>query len=400
VINRNDILCPGCRSPIRLRISIGFEENQRFFFVCPHCQAVLQGNLLTRQATGQILGLEIDGVPAITAKDAESVVNIFTDLPVDPIANSLEPNGSAYLMHFRNLDEAMLTWSEHTSRFRSLIDAEWSNIVRWYGYYVRRDWLRYDEHAKMFFGEDWPAVPNALVRHDAIQRALEVVFLPLFPGGEYVRWNLGVRMSSRGESGNWDAVRHFAERRLKSHDVADVQRDLFDILDQFVRCRWQLLPGMILNVYRAVGVVDDPNWRITRDDFRSLRDLHNSIFEKSYKYLPDVMALNNCLSRGGPDRFPISSSLQLATVERYRAVDKEKVLKTYDSWGGEIAKILDRQLRNAIGHSSATHELFSGDVTGPKIKVRYADFVAQTALGLQVALLCLNVEKLLLIGTL
>lgn len=361
---------------------------------------MLQGNLLTRQATGEILGLEIDGVPAILANDAEEVVNIFTDLPVDPAAASMDAGGSAFIMHVQHLDEAMLMWTRNTTNFRSLVDADWSNIVRWYGFYVRRDWPRFDEHAKTFYADDWPDEPNALARHDAMQRALEVVFLPLFPGGEYLRWNLGVRMITDPNPGNWEAVHHFARRRLESHDIAAVQRDLFDVLDQFVRSRWQLLPGMILNLYRTVGVADDPSWRITRDDFRSLRDLHNAIFEKSYKYLPIAMALNNCLARGIPERFPDGSVRQLATVEGYRAFDKEKILKTFESWGSEVATVLNRQLRNAIGHSSARHELSTGDVIGPKFRIRYADFVAQTALGLQVVLFCLNVEKLLLIGTL
>lgn len=399
MINRNDISCPGCHGPIRLRISVGYEENQGFFFTCPHCGSVLQGILLTRQATGEILGLEIDGRPASFVEGADVVVNVFTDLPVDPIATSMESGGSAFIMHHQHLGEAMSTWMENSTRFRVVVEADWLNIVRWYGFYVRRDWPRFDEHAKRFWSDDWPTEPSPMVRHDAIHRALEVVFLPLFPAGEYLRWNVSVRKMNDGDPGNWKAARTFAEPWVSSHDVAGVQRDLFDVLDQFVQCRWQLLPGMILNFYRAVGASDDPNWKITRDDFRSLRDLHNAIFEQSYKYLPVVMALNNSVARGAPEQFPDGTVLQLARVEIMRAVGKEKLLKTFDAWGDEVATVLNRQLRNAIGHSSATHELATGFVTGPRTRIRYADFVAQTALGLQVVLLCLNTVKLLLIAT-
>lgn len=62
-----------------------------------------------------------------------------------------------------------------------------------------------------------------------------------------------------------------------------------------------------------------------------------------------------------------------------------------------MATPLNRMLRNAIGHSSVTHDLATGHVTGPKYSVRYTDYVAQTSLGLQIVLLRLNAVKLLLI---
>jgi len=354
---------------------------------------------MTRQATAEILGLEIDGMPATYADGADAVVNIFTDLPVDPFATSMETGGSSFIMHFQLLGDAMLAWSNSSKRFRDIVDEDWINIVRWFGFYVRRDWPRFDEHAKRYWSDDWPVEPSPMARHDAIHRALEVVFLNIFPTREYLHWNLGVRMMDGEDSGNWEAIPSFAEGWVSSHDVAKIQRDLFDVLNQFVQCRWQLLPGMILNVYRAVGIADDPTWRITRDDFTSLRDLNNAIFEQSYKILPTVMAFNNCLARGAAEQFPDGTSWDLTKLERKRAVDKENLLKTFKPWGEEMTFVLNRQLRNAIGHTSATHNLASGEVIAPDFGIRYADFVAQITVEIQALLLCLNVVKLLAIGT-
>lgn len=109
------------------------------------------------------------------------------------------------------------------------------------------------------------------------------------------------------------------------------------------------------------------------------------------------MAFSNALDRGAPERFPDLRSRTLNNVQGLRAAGKEKLLSQFVPWGPEMATVLNRDLRNAIGHSSAKHVLTTGQIVAPRVSLAYADFVALTAREIQLVLLCLNLVKLLLI---
>lgn len=397
VISRFLIACPGCSDGIRLRISIGHEERQDFYALCPHCNAALHGSLLTDQAHGEVLDLSIDGRPAEYVESAEANVNVFTDLPVDPTPTSMEqPGGSPFIMHYQLLGEPFIGWERNVGLFHGVIDNDWAEIKRWFGYYVRRDWQHFDDHARRLFDHKWPNDPSLLARHDAIHRALDLIFLPLLPSGAYVSWR--VQLAFREEfRANWPNVLSFVEELSSATDAARVQQDLFDVLDQFVMLRWKLLPNMLIDLYKRTGVEYDPNWRVMRDDFRELRDLHNSIFETSYAVLPIVMAFVNVLVHGDSETFPAGSSYGLRRVTRFKAVQKEELLRQYTPWGVEIADLLDRQLRNAVGHSDARNDLVTGQIVTPRESISYLDFANRTGQGVHVILLCLSIIKYLVI---
>jgi hypothetical protein len=226
---------------------------------------------------------------------------------------------------------------------------------------------------------------------------LEVVFLPVFPGGEYVRWK-GCLRAAGGSAGQWEVASEFARDWTKGRDVALIQQRLFDVLDHFVALRWTWLPGTLLDVYRSQGIEPDPSWRITRNDFRELRDLFISVFEQSYRYLPVLMAFANALERRDATAFANGEQRSLVQMEKLKAYQKEDLLRLFTPWGDEIVTVLDRDLRNAIGHASAVHLLGPGEVEAPKLAMPYTEFVALTARSLQTVLLCLDTVKLLLIA--
>lgn len=80
-IARNDIFCPGCRSKIRLRLGVGTEKNQPFYFVCSNCNASAHGEVQFDDAwIGTLL---LEGSPAeLTYHDkADQVITIHPDMP-------------------------------------------------------------------------------------------------------------------------------------------------------------------------------------------------------------------------------------------------------------------------------------------------------------------------------
>jgi len=353
--------------------------------------------LLTDQEAGRFRGLLIDGQKAhLIEEEAAVVVNVVTDLPADPDATSLEVfGGSPFLMHHQLLGEPFTNWLESRSTFLGVVSLNWHDVVRWYGFYTRRDWMRFDTHAREYWRDDWPAEPTMLQRHDGIHRALDVIFVPVFPGGEYPRWKYETRL--RSTQLDWPAAASFAKTWTRGREVGALQQTLFDLLDHFVQLRWAILPGLVLNLYDVHNVSPNPKWRIARDDFRVLRDLYISVFESGYRYLPVVMAFCNCLERGGPERFPDGLSRALSKVDTFRAVDREKLLGLFDPWGPQVRGLLNRKLRNAIGHASAMHDLVSAEVVTRDISMPYVRFVSLVAASVQVPILCLDMLKLLLI---
>jgi hypothetical protein len=62
------------------------------------------------------------------------------------------------------------------------------------------------------------------------------------------------------------------------------------------------------------------------------------------------------------DLYPDGKLRTRSSLHTARAVDREKVLALYGGWGPEIVRVLDRHLRNAIAHSTAHHDLRTGQI--------------------------------------
>lgn len=395
MIARYDVTCTGCGEGIRLRISVGTEERQSFYLRCPQCSSVLRGALMTDQEAEAFTGLEIDGQPAIPCEASDDfVVNVFSDMPVDPApVPMLVHGGSPFMMHQTNLGDAYDAWAGSRSQFLSLCRTDWANVRRWWGFYIRQDWQRFDDHAQKYWSDEWPEEPSLLQRHDAIHRALEVLFVPLFPRGQYVRWKKTIRAGMTEGS-----VKHLAmnARSLLGETGAARQDQLFSILERYVELRWALLPGLLLEYYIAAGKEPDPAWRITRDEYPELRDLYVSLFGHSHRQLPLVFGFANAMAGRPPSGFPDGTVRRSSKLEQAKAYKKGALLKDFARWGNELAEHLDRDLRNAIGHADAHHDLENGRVAvGQGVSVPYSEFVLLVARSVQVPLLCLDTIKML-----
>lgn len=101
-------------------------------------------------------------------------------------------------MHLSALgDERYLDWKARLEQFDRLVERDWPNVVRWWSYYTSDQWNLFDSHALEYWSDDWPDDPSDLARHDAIHRALEVIFLHVC-GSTYVELNLLARQRFPG----------------------------------------------------------------------------------------------------------------------------------------------------------------------------------------------------------
>lgn len=174
------------------------------------------------------------------------------------------------------------------------------------------------------------------------------------------------------------------------------QDQLFGILERYVGLRWALLPGLLLEYYVAAGKEPDSAWRITRNEYPELRDLYVSLFEHSYRQLPLVFGFAHAMAGRPPSGFFDGTVRSLSKLEQAKAYKKEALLKDFGPWGNELAEHLNRDLRNAIGHADADHDLENGRVAvGQGVGVPYSGFALLVARSVQVPLLCLDTIKML-----
>jgi hypothetical protein len=135
-------------------------------------------------------------------------------------------------------------------------------------------------------------------------------------------------------------------------------------------------------------------------------------YEACHRSLDLVVAILNLVKRGDPDNFGATVPPRLAAagvkrppqhLDAYRnlpAASKVEYLGELPGWYREWPQVLDKSLRNAIGHHSVHHHLASGTLqrdNGPDVP--YIQFAANVQQLLHPLLTMLNVVKLVRIGS-
>ena len=100
-ITRYPVECPGCKVGIILRLGVGHEKRQGFFYVCPKCQAATRGALIWNGSAQTRLELA-DGRRLRSEELCTEVLSINPEIPAFPGAKSMaEPGGSPFITFFQ-----------------------------------------------------------------------------------------------------------------------------------------------------------------------------------------------------------------------------------------------------------------------------------------------------------
>jgi hypothetical protein len=93
-ITRHPVECPGCQAPILLRLGVGHESRQRFYYVCPKCKAATKGALLWHGGARTELELA-DGGRLDTDEKCVAALSINPELPSFPETKSMAEFGGS-----------------------------------------------------------------------------------------------------------------------------------------------------------------------------------------------------------------------------------------------------------------------------------------------------------------
>jgi hypothetical protein len=373
VIIRYAVECPGCKSAVALRLSVGLDERQPFFYVCPTCHAATRGALLCSAPMQVTLELS-DGRKLDAHEHCVGTVTINPEFPSVASATSLEqPDGSAYL-HFARLlqKDGLHNFQLATHQLRDA-RTDWPALSRLTTYYLNRDWKHFDQGLETLVPPNARNTSEEWRRDHIIHHLYDSLFMPLIllDGKKHYptmksAWN-PLWTATRP---NFRALVTFAKVEVQTKAFQDVQRDLFGHLERYVTLLGALMPGVLCDMIPANKQATVDTLRLFRDDYELLRDLYIQAFETCHKGLRWFIAAANIDTNGDPDTFipphgsppalPTKVPGSLAAFTKLVSADKRKWLAIIPAWDTSWDDLFDRQMRNDIGHASARHELTTG----------------------------------------
>jgi len=397
MIFRYTVLCPGCNAKIRLRLSVGLDNEQPFYFVCNRCKAATRGKQVIWYEPQPGARLELEDGEQIDKDDKpDQVLTIHPDLPSRAEAAEMwDEGGSPFIMHHQLLGEHFLEFNRRHKIFREVSSKDWLKVRRWLGYYVNSQWEDFDKEGRRIFEEIWPSPNEDWQRHDFVHKILDSLFAPLWVNPYYpdmkAEWLL-----SGFSKGNTEAVKEFALNYIRTGEIRESQKRIFHCMELFMNNRSGLLPGLAAEMYIKDKGKSIQELRLFRDEFPQLRDFYVVTFEACHQVLKYVVGLNNIAKRGHADDFGHSEPSNIRAFEKLPNAKKIDFLTDLPQWQKNWPLVLDKNLRNAISHHSVRHDLATGMlVLKDGRAIPYLEFVVKSLRLNHAILLAANVLKMM-----
>lgn len=369
--------CPGCSSKILLRVGVALDDVQPFFYVCERCRVPTKVRQVIRYEPHPHAWIELEGGQQIEARGLapDQTITINPELPTKPGAKELgDDGGSAGLMHFAWLGERFAELMERTRTFREVTNKDWVNFKRLGEFYVNRDWARFDAEGRRIMEERWPTLTSDVQRHDAFNRLLQTVFMPFVVTRELTDIVSEYARFMNSHTKNNARLRDYCRDQLDAGLISTLQRDVLRRCDYVVQNRSAFLSALPLEFYPPSRDAEIEQLRLFRDEFDILKLHYVDTYELAHKVLTPVMGFVNCLERGDPDSFdPAVMALlasqnkknfgklkSLADFAKQPNAPKVAFLENLPVLKGAWETVLRPDLRNAMGHHDARHDLRTG----------------------------------------
>ncbi len=409
-ITRYPVECPGCKVGIILRLGVGHERRQGFFYVCPNCQAATRGALIWDGGGATRLELA-DGRELPSEQGCTEVLSINPEIPAFAGAKSMgEPGGSAFITFFQWLGaEGIQGYQRAFYQMQHLIDRDWKALSRLATYYLNRDAQHFDKAIKSFLPKGKRGPRGDWQRDDAIHQLYTVFFAPMWalhPQKYFMEMKLAWNALWSPDRRNFKQVVSFAQSEIGTSDFTNTHKDLFEQTGRYVDLIGAMFPGLLCDLLPDAHQPQVDQLRLFRDEYEVLRDLYIQTFETSHKVLRWVLGTVNADSHGDPNRFVPAPGMRpevakqppksLNAFTKSASASKREWLIFFPTWHGCWDSVFDRQLRNDIGHASARHQLSSGLIQRDRRPpLPYVRFVQKTHRILHPLLACANVMKIM-----
>lgn len=411
MIFRYALKCSGCPARILLRVSVGIELIQPFFVICDNCKTVISGHqeIWYKPKPGAILVLEDAEQIDAEEEPFNQYVNVHPELPSTPeAADMTAPGGSPWLQLTQILgSENLLNYMERMKQFRGLVDSDGLAFRRLAGFYANGDWKHFNDEGGRIFEINWTELNSEWQCHDTFGRITHMLFAPLLVADWLPRiveeWNMYL-ISNTAQNGCLVSLFKNESSRTKR-----LRRQVLNRIEFIIQNKIPLLCAFSAEFYPAGSNAATSDLRLFRDDFDLLKPHYVDCYELAHKVLTLIVAAVNCIERGNPDTFDNKVCMELAAaglgnfkrIQNVAAFDskpnapKRAFLNTLPVFRDLWEQLLDRKLRNAIGHANAHHDRQSGQiVVDDQPHCTYLEFVLKTLRMTHVLLVLLHVLKM------
>lgn len=369
MIVRYDVFCPGCNAKIRLRLGVGLDKEQPFYFVCNQCFAPTKGcHIIDNEKVTADLKLYEGLIAKSPHKKVDQTVTLHPDFPALVSSEELSDVGGSPFLHHAQLmggNEQLHQFEKRICLIRSILASDKLRFQRLCKYYLNKKWIMFDSEGKKMMEELWPESRRDFHRHDLFHRLIDLMFMPINFDDTYPKL--------KEEHSNYitdvDEVQsstlyNYAKYLLSSGDIARWQADMLSRLNYVLDNISILTPGFAIDMYVDKHKQDTKELRILRDEFATLKSHFVDSFELCHKVLGIVVGYENIRESGDWDAFPqreprsLKAFAKLINAEKPKYIYIDKMPKLKAAWGDRF----DRGMRNNIGHYSVRHDLASGNL--------------------------------------
>jgi hypothetical protein len=402
MIIRYHLKCAGCKSRIALRLQIGVDSIQPFYFVCQKCGAPTKGvHKIDYEKDPPTTDLSLEDTKLIYTywKKPEQTITIAPDLPcvILPNDNPASPYPFIYQSELMENPAGLIEYQSRIGSFRDSVEKDWPKYRRLISYYFDRNWKQFDKEWKNILGRKVPAPKVDLDRHDFFQRVMDMFFVSIQPNINYLglikELNDFVSAVSQKDK---DVLVQFANS-IEDQELILSQSNLLERLSFIVESFSALASGFPILFYDNENKLNLSGIRIMRDDFEILKSHYLGCFEIAHKVLKLLVGMINVFIRGNADAFPNGKPKSLENFTKLPNAQKPKFLDSnvFPEIASQWEICFDRETRNAIGHYGIRHDLRTGMLVldDKNISIPYSEFVLRNLELLPLILLCFHVVK-------
>lgn len=396
-----------------LRVSVGLDIEQPFYVTCGSCQTIIKGKQVIWYEPEPGARLDMEAARQLDSKDGDvfdETISVHPDLPCRKIATEMsDEGGSPFLQHVQLLGSEFMNVRERMMEFRQVTSEDGAGLRRLFQFYLNSDWKHFNREGKRLFDNNWPVARTEWHYHDVFPKVILLAYRPLLAGDwfpSFVKeWNDLV--SSNGDTKK--AQKEYAESAIDDGQVAELQRLLVQRLDFISIHKSALLPALPAEFYKDGLEKAVSELRMPRDDYDVLKTHYVDCYELAHKVLTIIVGTINAIERKNPNSFDreIKEKLVANGMNNFRHISslgafdrkpngpKRAFLKSIPVCKEMWDATLDRELRNAVGHNNARHELSTGNIiVNGSVYCSYLEFVVKTLRMTHVLLCLLHVLKM------
>lgn len=392
MIQRMGIRCAGCGVVFTLRLGINVSKRAAFYVLCPTCDLPIQGELDGNSIEN--VRLNIGGDHSDLEQEAP-VATADLNAPVLMTADSMKGvffGGMTNLTLSYLCDDRCSDYIEMANRGIVFLEQKWPDVKRAIRYYLQSDGKHFSAAAKQtgMFLQDvgFETVHERASQLYTLVGATSMTITSPSEGGLAFLHRFGLKHTAALRRASYRA---YACAAFSEGKLLEVERRQLEEMIHFIDQAESWRMGMLPRYMRSDVDLDDLDWRVLRDEFALLRDLYVQGFETVCRGLGPVVAVQNVIKRSDPNDFGDAlpsgvrsrKSSPPGNVSKYEQMSNVNKLAYIKEIPGiaHLETLLDRPLRNAIGHSSARHDLHSGRIVTDKLPkgISYLDFMAKVA---------------------